>query len=84
MDWEPNGAPIPASPSTVSFDSYASGSNGSAAPTPRVPNGASLFIALDTNVLIAQLSTVSEVHARLVSSGSSTWILVGQQAINGE
>ncbi len=79
MDWEPNGAPVPASPSSTSF-SYASGSNGAQAPA---PNGATRFISLDTNVLIDQLPTVSEVHTRLVSSASTTWILVAQQAING-
>ncbi|CAK9779339.1 unnamed protein product [Cutaneotrichosporon oleaginosum] len=83
MEWEPNGAPIDTSPSTSSFHSPVNGSNGTAAAAAGpAANGATLFISLDTNVLIDQLSVVSEVHARLISAGSTTYLLVGQQAVN--
>lgn len=43
----------------------------------------SAYICLDTNILIDHLPTVTTLHARLVSSGSGTWLLVGQQVIHG-
>ncbi|BEI93670.1 uncharacterized protein CcaverHIS019_0601290 [Cutaneotrichosporon cavernicola] len=81
MDWEPNGHPVHTFPSSSTFQFHASRPNGSG-PTGPSSNGAKLFLALDTNVLIDQLQVVSDLHARLVSRVSDTWILVGQQAIN--
>ncbi|GMK58275.1 hypothetical protein CspeluHIS016_0503070 [Cutaneotrichosporon spelunceum] len=72
MDWEPNAAPVQAFPPSQS----ASPSSGPS------PNGATRFLALDTNILIDQLPLITDLHARLVSAASPTWLLISQQAIN--
>lgn len=99
VDWEVVDRLIPSYPSlspaeTTPFDTPR---NGTPAPSidststlleaPRAHPGSATaptcYIALDTNILVSSLPTVAALHTRLLSSASSVWILVGQQAING-